>query len=321
MDIEKLQDKIYDAYYSEGNTQFRKNVRKRIHWVCSNALGEEILDIGCSQGITSILLGREGKKVFGIDLSETAINDANENLQKEDETTQKLVHFQKENLMLFSFKEKYDCVILGEVLEHINDVQSFFSKAVAQLENNGRLIVTTPFGINDFIDHKRTFYLLDFLKLQTEQLHITEIEFFGKWIGVIFEKGSNITRKELDNDLLYRFEKAIYQIERDYINKQNQYQKENKILKDKLQKAQDINTSIKTNNDFKKKFLNEKVEKVKIQKELLEQYSREQQLLKEQRELSRQYEMLQHRYNNIKNSTLGKLTVKYWNLRNRRSKK
>ena len=77
----KHDDKIYDAYYSEKNTLFKKKVRERVHWICSNATGEFVLDIGCSQGIAPIILGREGKNVLGIDISENAINDALANLE------------------------------------------------------------------------------------------------------------------------------------------------------------------------------------------------------------------------------------------------
>ncbi|MBO1005558.1 class I SAM-dependent methyltransferase [Pseudogracilibacillus auburnensis] len=321
MDMEKLEDKIYDAYYSNTNREFRQKVRERIHWICENVSGNIVLDIGCSQGITSILLGREGKKVFGIDLSESAINDATENLKKENEETQKLVDFQKENLMLYNFKERYDCVILGEVLEHINDVQSFFSKATAQVKDNGRVIVTTPFGINDFIDHKRTFYLHDFLSFQSDVLKIVDIKFLGKWIGVIYQKSPNITDIEFDHHLLLEFEQNIYKIEREYLEKQLQLRNKNLAMKKQIDEAKNKNKELRENVDYKKKLLIEKAEKVKIQKELIEQYNREEQLIQEQRELSRQYEILQHRYNNIKNSTLGKFTLKYWNWRNKRGRK
>lgn len=321
MEIEKLQDKIYDAYYSESNKQFRKKVRERIHWICENIHGYNVLDVGCSQGITAILLGREGKKVFAIDSSESAISDAKQNLEKEDKVTQNLVHFQKENFMIYNFEEKFDTVILGEVLEHINDVYSFFSKAVEQVKDGGKIIVTTPFGINDFVDHKRTFYLHDFLQLQTDNLKITDITFFGKWIGVIYEKSSNIVGKTINNDLLVDFEQAIYDLERGLLDHQSKLIDEIKKIKSQLIKLEDENKLLRENKDYKEKFLLEKKEKANIQKTLIEQYNKEEQMINDFKELSRQYEMLQHRYNNIKNSTLGKLTLKYWNWRNKRGRK
>src|SRR5690606_22916056 len=126
----------------------------------------------------------------------------------------------KENFMIYHFEEKFDTVILGEVLEHINDVYSFFSKAVEQVKDGGKIIVTTPFGINDFVDHKRTFYLYDFLHFQKDNLQITEIKFFGKWIGVTYEKMSNTPSTTLSNELLIDFEQAIYNLERGLLEHQ-----------------------------------------------------------------------------------------------------
>ncbi|WP_170140652.1 class I SAM-dependent methyltransferase [Oceanobacillus arenosus] len=338
--MEKIQDKIYDVYYSETDTNFRRKVRERIHWICRNISGDEVLDIGCSQGITAILLGREGKKVLGLDLSEDAIREANENLEKEEEETRNSVRFEKGNLVLKEFEQQYSSVILGEVLEHINDIESFFTKASSLVKENGRLIITTPFGINDFVDHKRTFYLNDFLKLQTSEISIAEVKFFGKWIGVIYQKG-----QENKNDLLSErklfdeLEEAFNNIERSLLTNQQKLNKKVKMLENKTKNSEEqinalmekkiqlekdnqllIENTKANKNDYQKKYLDEKVEKVKIQKQLLDEYKREEKLLSEKKEMTKEIEKIENRYSSLKNSKLGKLTTRYWKLRNKKGR-
>lgn len=332
--MEIIKDKIYDVYYSENESNFQRKVRERIHWICQNVSGDTVLDIGCSQGITAILLGREGKKVLGLDLSESAIKDALENLDKEEEETKSCVQFEKANFMLKDFNEQYNTVILGEVLEHINDIHAFFNKASSLLKENGTLIVTTPFGINDFIDHKRTFYLFDFLRLQNHEMSITDIKFFGKWIGVIYKKKNEAVLK-IDEGLLEKLEAAFYNIERELVNSQKKLTKKIKSNEEALKKLQQDNKSRAKIEEFeneikyllrehselksyKQRYLDEKVEKVKIQRKLLEQYKREEELLKANKILSDKIHKLEGRYNNLRNSKLGKLTIRYWELRNKK---
>lgn len=325
--MKKLEDKVYDAYYSENDTIFRKKVRERVHWICSNTSGTNILDIGCSQGITSIILGREGKRVKGVDLSETAISEATENLAKEEAITQECISFEQGNFMLKEFEGNFDSVILGEVLEHITDIRSFFNKAVSLTKNGGRIIITTPFGINDFPDHKRTFYIKDFLELQNEKASITQVKFFGKWIGVIFEVESQIDHQILDNQLLEDFEESIYELERVYINNENKNKKKiSQLISEKNENAEikkanhgeAAQEEIKNLTDL---YNNEKLEKAQLQKELIEQYHKEEKLLKDYKKLLDEAKIIEMRYNNLRTSKLGKLTTKYWDIRRRKRRK
>lgn len=307
--MENIKDNIYDAYYLKKGDAFGKKVRERIHWIVQNTIGTNILDIGCSQGITSILLGREGKRVCGIDASSTAIEDATQNLLKEEEETQSYVSFKKCNFFRESFDEKFDSVIIGEVLEHINDIDTFFTKAVSHTKEDGRIIVTTPFGINEFIDHKRTFYISEFLKLQNDEVIIEGIKFFGKWIGVVFKKTSDSKKMQMDDLLLTQFEQVLYQIEEQHLSQNNHLQNRLKQVKET------------TGKDSNQQYLNEKVEKVKIQKELFDVYSENESLIAKYKNLAKDYELLQTRYYNIRNSKLGRIATKYWKMRNKRRDK
>ncbi|MBN3553976.1 methyltransferase domain-containing protein [Fictibacillus nanhaiensis] len=214
--MKKPLDKVTDAYFNELGDSFGERIRNRIHWICEHAKGETILDIGCSQGITSIILGREGKRVLGMDLLQESIDYANNMLKDEEEITKKYVQFISANFMDYDFEEKFDCIIMGEVLEHITDPQRFVKKASQLLSENGKIIITVPFGINDYFDHKKTYYLLDLFRLLDKGIEIEEINFLGKWVGLVLsnslEQGISI-----DEGLLHKLEDAFYSMERQYV--------------------------------------------------------------------------------------------------------
>jgi SAM-dependent methyltransferase len=237
--MKKPLDRITEAYFGELGETFADKVRNRIHWICENAVGENILDVGCSQGITSILLGREGKNVIGIDLLEESIQYANNLLSTEEEITKKYVQFKAANFIDFAQeKQTFDSIIFGEILEHITDPKRFIKMALNMLNPNGSLIITLPFGINDYFDHKKTYYLNDLLKFQDENIVIEEIKFFGKWIGAIVKRketsGNNL---EINDTLLSRLEKAFYDIERTSITSSKNKDKKIKTLEDKVKIA------------------------------------------------------------------------------------
>lgn len=241
--MKKPLDRISQAYYGELGEKLSENTRSRIHWICANATGEDILDVGCSQGITSIILGREGKKVLGIDLLEESVQYAQEKLENEETYTKENVIFEHNNFMTKDFeKDLYDAIIFGEVLEHITEPERFINKAQRLLSPNGRIIVTVPFGINDYFDHKKTYYLIDLFNLQNEDLGLIDIEFFGKWIGVIFKRNENQENKiELNEQLIKHLEVEFYKIERELLSKNRNYVDTNRKLKEQSLELEQVN--------------------------------------------------------------------------------
>ncbi|WP_200967412.1 methyltransferase domain-containing protein [Insulibacter thermoxylanivorax] len=228
MDIlKKNLDMITQAYFFELGKEFGEQVRTRIHWICERVKGSRVLDVGCSQGITSILLAREGKRVIGLDISEEAIEYANNYLSNESVFTQQNVEFIHSNFTEQKFDEKFDTVIFGEVLEHLFDPKMFMDKALELLDEDGRIIVTVPFGINDYFDHKKTYYLYDLLQLMNDtDLVLAEIKFFGKWIGVVYTKENIEVPIKFDLELLMKLEESFYQVERQYLKTIEKYKNE-----------------------------------------------------------------------------------------------
>lgn len=104
-----------------------------------------VLDIGCGTGnnLSTPLAARFPQiKFTAIDTDPTSIVYAQKNNQN---TNISFIH--KEDL---SFTERFDLVILSEVLEHIDDPEEFLKTIRALLNKEGKLILTTPNGYGPF---------------------------------------------------------------------------------------------------------------------------------------------------------------------------
>ncbi|MEC5188059.1 class I SAM-dependent methyltransferase [Geobacillus thermodenitrificans] len=278
-----LLDQINEAYYYQSGYSFGQKVRERIHWICAQTKGKKVLDIGCSQGITSILLGKEGKKVLGIDVSQEAIEYANRALMEAPYDVQNAVRFERADFLIWNFgNEKYDTIIMGEILEHLVDYRQFFNKAKGLLSEDGRIIVTVPFGINDYSDHKHTFYISGLLDLADESLQMVDYKIFGKWIGAIYERRSqDQSEVVIDKVLLQQLEEYFYRIERNLYNQIHSKELKIKELEQAIEEE-------KKNNYLYQKEISLKIEQLtktvneqntnvqKIREEWLRQYNDQQ---------------------------------------------
>ncbi|MFR8038960.1 MAG: methyltransferase domain-containing protein [Anaerovoracaceae bacterium] len=211
----KLLDRINEAYKGELGEEMKTAARERIFWICENTYGNKILDVGCSQGIVSILLAKDGKDVKGIDIESEQINYAVSELKKEDIFVQGKVSFVCGDFLEYDFKnEKFDTIIMGECLEHVFKPTMFLDKAKELLDENGKLIVTVPFGINPHPDHKRTYYFLEIFNEIDERIHISSVKFFGKWLGVIANKELSKSEFNIDTGLVKMMEDAFFSIDK-----------------------------------------------------------------------------------------------------------
>lgn len=230
-------DKVYEAYMGAGSSEFTQKTRERIHWICEQVTGEDILDIGCSQGIVPLLLAKSGKKVLGVDVLPESIDYANELLCKEDTMVQSKVSFICADFLNYDFNQQYDTIILTEVLEHILYVDQFMEKAVSMLKKSGKIVITVPFGINDFWDHKRTYYFYDLFEEISPFVQINDTNFFSQWIGVVCEVKDRFKfkRQEFDLNILKMEEAVFYERERQLLNDKNRLKEKNQEQAEKIE--------------------------------------------------------------------------------------
>jgi SAM-dependent methyltransferase len=144
----------------------QRALRERIHWICRQARGGRVLDIGCSQGIACLLLAREGVHCVGVDTRPQAIAYAQAEAAREPSEVRARLDFRQADGAQLDFPGgAFDAAILGELVEHLAQPERVLAEAVRVLKPGGRLIVTTPLGVLPDPDHKRTFWFSDFLPL------------------------------------------------------------------------------------------------------------------------------------------------------------
>lgn len=120
---------------------------KRLHFIVSNlslykSIKEtKVLDIGCGNGNISMFLGRLGYNVLGIDVSEKAINKAQQ-LNDLRNVSFKTVSAEE----LSQMEVQYDAIICSEVLEHLISPEIILHAISKILKDDGILFVTVPNG-------------------------------------------------------------------------------------------------------------------------------------------------------------------------------
>lgn len=101
------------------------------------ATEKRVLDIGCYDGTIGKLIAQNQNEVYGIDLSDQAVNLAK---KKGIRAYQADI---EENDLPFP-KEFFDVIVAAEIIEHVFDTDGFLEKIREFLKPNGHLILTTP---------------------------------------------------------------------------------------------------------------------------------------------------------------------------------
>lgn len=162
-------------------------LRRRIDWMAEQAQGPNVLDVGCSEGILEVLLARRGLGVTGVEVNPEALDFARALLAKEPDDVQaraRLIHgdFIEERPVTGLF----DTVILGEILEHLDNPGALLDRSLEHLRPEGRIVITTPFGLLPHEDHHQTFCLTDVIDLLKPRLgleHMSVEDGYIRFVG------------------------------------------------------------------------------------------------------------------------------------------
>jgi 2-polyprenyl-3-methyl-5-hydroxy-6-metoxy-1,4-benzoquinol methylase len=119
--------------------------QEECYWAIADALGRyfpersaKILEVGCGMGYLTASLRRAGyEQVLGIDLSSNAIDAARRRYGG---------FYREADVLTFATEtvERFDVVVLSEVIEHLEDPQAVVAAACLLLKPQGILICTTP---------------------------------------------------------------------------------------------------------------------------------------------------------------------------------
>ena len=109
-----------------------------------------VLDVGCGNGSQlAIPLADGGYQVTAIDLHQSSIERG-----RRSSSAVKFHHGSVSDLPLI----KFDCVIISEVLEHLNAPEILLRTALPYLSESGILVITVPNGYGEFEVQDRRVY-------------------------------------------------------------------------------------------------------------------------------------------------------------------
>jgi ubiquinone/menaquinone biosynthesis C-methylase UbiE len=225
--MKKNLDRVNEAYNGEMGEHMKQKTIKRINWILKHVIGENVLDVGCSQGIIDILIARKGIHVIAIDIEKETIQYAQKELSKEKQSTREKLEFINENYLNYNTNRKFDCILLTEILEHFEDSSTIIKKVISMLSKGGKVVVTVPFGIKEHPGHLRTLYLAELYQELSPYINIQKVEIIESWIGLIGEKKiekENNVNVSIPIKFIEEIEKGFYQKERNLLD-QLKYQK------------------------------------------------------------------------------------------------
>ena len=117
-----------------------------------------ILDFGCGHGSLCVDIASSGaKKVVGIDLNNNLINFANRNLKENFSKFNKIISFEKKDILYDDLNQKFDIIVSKDTFEHTNRLPEVLEKFYGLLNSNGKAYI--GFGpLYNFYngDHGRT---------------------------------------------------------------------------------------------------------------------------------------------------------------------
>lgn len=112
-------------------------VREALQKSFPNKKDISVLEIGSGLGYLTYSLNKAGYATTGLDLSKEAVAKATERYGNFYEAGDLFVVAKNK-------KELFDCVIMTELIEHVEDPKAFIEAALSLLKDGGTLIMTTP---------------------------------------------------------------------------------------------------------------------------------------------------------------------------------
>jgi SAM-dependent methyltransferase len=180
-DSQRRRFKAVSAFYSVSSSFVFYN--QRLVERCTNA---DVLEYGCGPGSSAFLLARHAASTVGIDLSDVAIVQAEEQARREDLRN---VKFQVMNAEELQFPDDTFDVICGSAILHHLDLRKAFAELARTLRPGGSAFFVEPLGHNPAINLYRSLtpelrtvdehpLLLGDFELAAEYFHGVDARFF-----------------------------------------------------------------------------------------------------------------------------------------------
>jgi len=124
--------------------------RPRVEWLLDIVGGGRALEIGCGDGGFTAVLSRQVDRVVALDVSQPSIRALEARQLPNVEHHAVLVEH-------FSTTERFQWIVMSEVLEHLREPLGTVRHCLEWLAPGGRLLITTPNGRWESVEHLHEF--------------------------------------------------------------------------------------------------------------------------------------------------------------------
>ena len=132
----------------------------------------KILEVGSGLGYFTYALSQDGFNILGIDLSDDAVKKSTNAFSK----LYKSVDFN-------DIDERFDIIILTEVIEHVSDPVQFLKDLKRVLVKGGEILLTTP---RKYIEQLRAVWLTELPPVHLFWFTTTSLQRIGSLLGLEF---------------------------------------------------------------------------------------------------------------------------------------
>lgn len=169
--------------------------------------GKRVLDVGCSIGLLDFLI--LGKEVVGLDVNVEAVKEAKRIARLLESKVNGTWSFIAADMHFLPLRERFDVVVVSEVLEHLEDDMRALKHTLQFLEKNGFLIIAFP---NKFRLSSRQIVTLKHGKMFMHPDHIREytVEDVCRFPRFLSLKMEHLEGAYLDFPLFRIFDGAFY---------------------------------------------------------------------------------------------------------------
>jgi 2-polyprenyl-3-methyl-5-hydroxy-6-metoxy-1,4-benzoquinol methylase len=191
-------EKLYIRFLGIPDTIKQQQARE-IFSILANLKFSSVLDIGCGQGYVATMIAKNYPQcnVKGIDINQNKINIGNQVKKKFGLSN---LTFEQADFCSAVIKDKYDLVVMLQVIEHIEDDTRLLEKIRRTIKKDGHLILTGPNSESPIINwekhnvtiesHVRDGYTTSELiqKILNAGFTIKQVEQLSGMIGQTIEK-------------------------------------------------------------------------------------------------------------------------------------
>ncbi len=179
-------DRTTELYEGHTGTPIEQRLTAaRIHWMISQVKGPDVLDIGCGQGIASLLLAREGRRAVGIDRNPETIQWARQRATGELESVHSRLTYDVAEAGNLPFPDdSFDSVLIGAVLEEQVDPTLVIREALRVLRADGRFVTTSLYAELRAPPFGEPLYLQGLIGLLSGTIDVDDIALLDRYVAI-----------------------------------------------------------------------------------------------------------------------------------------